>query len=177
MSSFVVLKSEMGKWLVATGAAVTLALGGSLVMHNTLHAEGALCGVQVRAVGGLFSPTICELQKVAAGESACTGDPRACPPSYDYVLLLKDDEPTHLRSLTLSRIKNTKSGTYFFNAQTKDFVGQVLDQGRAVRNLENGTLTLAWQGDRVTFSLDASFSNSIRIQTSGTIPVKTVAAP
>ena len=122
-------------------------------------------------------PTTCEFQIVLSGVPACTGDPKTCPPSYDYVLSLKDRNPGHLLELTLLHIRDTKRGMYYYNAQTKDFLGYMLDQGAGVRNLESGTLVLDWHGTTATVSLNASFANSIHIEASGTVPVKHLSAP
>jgi hypothetical protein len=135
------------------------------------------CGLKVATSGGTFIPKTCEFQMVLAGASGCGAeDPRGCPPSYDYQLLLEDGAAGHIRTLTLMHIKSTASGTYRLDGTSKEFSGAIIDAGSAVRNLQNGTLVLDWKGDTTSISFDTTFSNSIHVTASGVVPVKTIAA-
>jgi hypothetical protein len=132
----------------------------------------SLCSLRIVVSGGVFTPTRCQFRIVHSGEGpAC--DPHGidpCLPNTDYRIVLEDSNTGHIHSVVLSQIRKL-NGTLNFSSETKDFVGDIIDQSNAGRSLQTGSLTLGWHETSVTITIDASFSNSIHIEASGTIPV------
>jgi hypothetical protein len=139
------------------------------------------CGITLKIGGGEFSPQSCVFEIVTRGE-ACSKN-AACPP--DYALTLRDGNPSHVRELRLFNFRSLARQTFHFDPakNLKDFNGEVLDDHVVVRHLLKGEVTLdprpngGSSDQRVGVSFDVSFSNGVRVQASGELPVRRIDAP
>jgi hypothetical protein len=137
--------------------------------------QSSPCGLTLTTAGGTFDPQTCELQLITPGP-AC--DPGPC--EQDKTIALRDTDSGHINDVSLFHLVSVEPGTY--RAKPADgvaeFNGQVIDAASVVRNLIEGEIVIDFvDGSRASLSLDARFSNNIRVQGTGTLPVVNIAAP
>jgi hypothetical protein len=120
---------------------------------------------------------VCQFEKVAGG-AECK-DPDLCKADNVINLTVKGNALGQIKRVSLFDIRDFASGTYRFDGNTaRDFAGTLTDRGGVIRILNQGTVTLEIRGsDQVQVSFDALFHGGIKVQGTGLLEVKSVAAP